>query len=178
MRDKVLLRNYKWESSEIPLGRRAEKYNQKATLLLLSGEKDSHKKTLAKALEKKLFADGKIVYFLGIGNILYGVDADIKHGQDTNSKRAEHIRRLGEVAYLLLDAGMILIVTAVGLTQDDLEMLKTIINPDKIETIWMGDKKTTDIVVDLHLPTNASTEDSLDKIKTLMQDKGIIFKPW
>ena len=178
VRDKVLLRNYKWESSQIPVERRAEKYNQKSTLLLISGEKNSGKKTLAKALEKQLFADGKVVYFLGIGNILYGVDADIKHSTGANGKRAEHIRRLGEVAYILLDAGMILIVTAVELTQDDLELLKTIINPDKIETIWLGDNKTTDIVTDLHLPANASTEESLDKIKTMMQDKGIIFKPW
>jgi bifunctional enzyme CysN/CysC len=178
VRDKVLMRNYKWESSRIPVEKRAEKYNQKSTLLLISGEKDSGKKSLAKALEKQLFNEGKAVYFIGIGNILYGVDADIKDSKNERNKRAEHIRRLGEVAYLMLDAGMILIVTAVELTQDDLELLKTIVNPDKIEVIWRGDNKTTDIMTDLHLPANAAVDESLEKIKLMLQDKGIIFKPW
>ena len=53
-----------------------------------------------------------MVYFLGIGNVLYGVDADIERKPEN---RQEHIRRLGEVANLMLDAGIILIVTAAEL---------------------------------------------------------------
>ena len=78
VRDQVLLRNYKWEPSIIQSEHRAEKYNQKAALILVTGEQETDRKGVAKALEGKLFEDGKVVYFLGIGNVLYGVDADIE----------------------------------------------------------------------------------------------------
>jgi bifunctional enzyme CysN/CysC len=174
VRDRVLLRNYKWEASLIQPERRAEKYNQKAALILVTGEDEAERKGVAKGLEGKLFDDGKVVYFLGIGNVLYGVDADIGRKQEN---RLEHMRRLGEVANLMLDAGIILIVAAAELTQEDLEVIKTAVQPDWIETIWAGDIITTDLACDLQLPGGAVAE-SVDTLKAHLQDKGIIFRPW
>ena len=174
VRDRVLLRNYKWEPSFIQPERRAEKYNQKAALILVTGEDETERKSVAKGLEGKLFEDGKVVYFLGIGNVLYGVDADIGRKQEN---RLEHMRRLGEVANLMLDAGIILIVAAAELTQEDLEVIKTAVQSDLIETVWAGDNITTDVSYDLHLPRGVISE-SVDRLKSHMQDKGIIFRPW
>ncbi len=176
IRDKVMLRNYKWEKSIISNEQRAEKYNQKSTLILITGPKEVGKKNVAKTLESKLFADGKIVYFLGIGNVLYGVDADIKH--QGNGNKDEHLRRLAEVVHIMTDAGVILIVTARELSQDDLEIIKTTVNPDKIETVWVGEDVTTDLVYDLKVPGKLDIEASVESIKQLLQDNGIIFKPW
>jgi bifunctional enzyme CysN/CysC len=174
VRDQVLLRNYKWEPSVIQPERRAEKYNQKAALILVTGEHDTDRKGIAKAIESKLFEDGKVVYFVGIGSVLYGVDADIARKPEN---RLEHMRRLAEVANLMLDAGMILIVAAAELTQEDLEVIKTAVQPDWIETIWAGDTITTDLAVDLQLPGGAVPE-AVDRLKAHLQDKGIIFRPW
>jgi bifunctional enzyme CysN/CysC len=174
VRDRVLLRNYKWEPSVIQAEHRAEKYNQKAALILVTGESEADRKGVAKALEGKLFEDGKVVYFLGIGNVLYGVDADIERKQEN---RLEHMRRLGEVANLMLDAGIILVVAAAELTQDDLEVIKTAVQPDWIETVWAGDTITTDLACDLHLPGGAIPE-AVDRLKAHLQDKGVIFRPW
>ena len=180
VRDKVMLRNYKWEKSIISPEKRAEKYNQKATLLLITGKKDVGKKIIAKGLENRLFADGKSVYFLGIGNVLYGVDADIKsmNGNQKAGNRSEHIRRLAEVAHIMLDAGIILIVTATELNQDDLEVIKTAVNPERILTFWVGDDKTTDVVEDITIPSQEPMDEAIDRIKMLLQDNGVIFKPW
>jgi bifunctional enzyme CysN/CysC len=174
VRDQVLLRNYKWEPSVIQPERRAEKYNQKAALILVTGENENDRKGVAKAIENKLFEDGKVVYFVGIGSVLYGVDADIARKPEN---RLEHMRRLAEVANLMLDAGMILVVAAAELTQDDLEVIKTAVQPDWIETIWAGDTITTDLAVDLQLPGGAIPE-AVDRLKAHLQDKGIIFRPW
>jgi bifunctional enzyme CysN/CysC len=174
VRDRVLLRNYKWEASFIQPEHRAEKYNQKAALILVTGSNETERKGVAKALEGKLFEDGKVVYFMGIGNVLYGVDADIERKQ---ANRLEHMRRLGEVANLMLDAGIILIVAAAELTQEDLEVIKTAVQPELIETVWAGDNITTDLSYDLHLPRGIIAE-SVDRLKAHMQDKGIIFRPW
>jgi len=174
VRDRVLLRNYKWEPSIIPPERRAEKMNQKAALILITGEHEHDRKGVAKALEGKLFEDGKVVYFMGIGNVLYGVDADIERSKEN---RLEHMRRLGEIANLMLDAGIILVVAAAELNQDDLEVIKTSVQPDWIETIWAGDTVTTDLAYDLQLPGGAVPE-AVDRLKAHLQDKGVIFRPW
>ena len=122
---------------------------------------------MAKALEEKLFQDGKVVYFLGIGNVLYGVDADIERKQEN---RLEHMRRLAEVANLMLDAGIILVVAAAELRQDDLEVIKTAVQPDWIETVWAGDTITTDLSVDLQLPGGAIPE-AVDRLKAHLRTR-------
>ncbi|NOX66686.1 MAG: adenylyl-sulfate kinase, partial [Chlorobi bacterium] len=174
IRDSVMVRNYKWEKSIIAPESRAEKYNQKSTLILITGPRNVGKKESAKALEAKLFADGKIVYFLGIGNVKYGIDADISK----ENNREEHLRRLAEVAHLMLDAGTILIVTARELAQDDLEIIKTVVNPEKIVTVWTGEDITTDLSFDLKIPGNLDIDESVNMLKTNLYEKGIVFRPW
>lgn len=175
VRTKVFERDYKWEKSTISHEMRAEKYNQKPTLIIITGQKNSGKKPVAKALEGKLFSDGKIVYFLGIGNVLYGIDADIK---GSGNKREEHIRRLSEVANLLLDAGVIVVATAIEITRDDLEIIKTVIEPELIEVVWVGEPVTTDIPYNLAIQDPRSLDEAVDTLKNMLQERGIIFKPW
>jgi bifunctional enzyme CysN/CysC len=171
LRDRVILRDIKWEYSKLSPEQRAEKYMQKSALILITGERDSGKKPIAKRLEAELFSEGRLVYFLGIGNVLYGIDADIK---GRNNQRQEHLRRLAEVAHILLDAGMILIVTAIELTQEDLELIQTTIHSDKIETIWVGDSVTTDIPYDLKIQSSTYPEEAVSRIKTLLEEKSIV----
>ncbi len=175
IREKVMLRNFKWEPSIIPPERRAEKYSQKASLLLVTGSHEAPRKALAKELEARLFEDGRVVYFLGMANVVYGVDADIERG---SANRVEHLRRLGEVANILLDAGAILIVTAHELAQEDLEVVKTAVAPERIEVIWVGDTLTTDVSYDLIMADQEGTEDGVTRIKQLLQEKGVLFRPW
>ena len=174
VRDRVLLRNYKWEAGHIASERRAERYRQRPTLLLVTGEAADDRKRLAKGVEEALFDIGKVVYFLGIGNVLYGVDADIERRAEN---RNEHLRRMAEVANLMLDAGVILIVTAADLTQGDLELIKTTVEPDRIEVVWVGDAAATDISHDLVIADPDASE-SVERVKQLLQEKGIIFRPW
>jgi bifunctional enzyme CysN/CysC len=174
VRERVLRRNLKWEASSISPERRAERYNQRPTLILVTGEPAADRKGLARDLERRLFEEGKVVYFLGIGNVLYGVDADIDRRQEN---RHEHIRRLAEVANILLEAGVILIVTAAELTQEDLDLVKATVEADRIETVWVGDRVTTDIACDLHLPGDEHPDESIGRIKGLLRERGIIFQP-
>jgi bifunctional enzyme CysN/CysC len=174
VRDRVLLRNYKWEPSNISSERRAERYRQRPTLLLMTGERAQDRKSLARDLEQRLFELGNVVYFLGMGNVLYGVDADIARSA---GNRQEHLRRMAEVANLMLDAGVILIVTAGELTQADVELIKATVQPERIEVVWVGETATTDIAHDLLVP-DPDADDAVDLIKQLLQEKGIIFRPW
>ena len=110
VREQVLLRELQVGAELHRAERRAARFAQRPTLLLITGAQGRRpEERLARALEARLFDEGRAVYFLGIGNVLYGVDADIARGREN---RHEHVRRLAEVANLMLDAGMILIVTA------------------------------------------------------------------
>ncbi|MDH4202009.1 MAG: GTP-binding protein [Phycisphaerae bacterium] len=176
MRQQVMQRNLKWTGSSIGREQRWERYNQKAALILITGKRNTGKKTLARAIEQQLFADGKTVYFMGIANVLYGVDADIKKPGPDQTHRPEHLRRLAEVSNILLDAGVILVVTAIGLTKKELEIIQNVVDSDLIEPIWLGEEPT-DIDFAMKIPDLADLDETLGSIKTLLQNKGIIFKP-
>ena len=168
-RERVLLRNLKWETSFIPVDRRSERYRQQPTLLLLTGPREVDRKGLAKALEARLFEAGQVVYYLGMASLLYGVDADLGRAAED---RAEHIRRLAEIANLLLDAGVILLVTAQELTRQDLDVIRTAAPSDRIVTVWLGDRVTTDLPLDLQLAEPARIEDAVERLRALLEERG------
>ena len=174
-RDSTRVRNFKWVKSLLTSEERSEHYNQRAALVLITGEKGAGRKRIANQLETNLINSGKLVYFLGIGSVIYGVDADI-HDKDPEVFRHEHIRRLAEVVHILLDAGLILLVSAIELSQNDLELIKTVVDEKIIQVVWVGDKVTTDLVYDLKIPGGDQVDLSVTKVKQLLQDKGIIFK--
>ena len=174
MRQQVMQRNLNWAASAISREKRWERYNQKATMVVVTGKRNVGKKTLARAIEKYLFNEGKLVYFMGIANVLYGVDADIKKPGADQTHRPEHLRRLAEVANILLDAGVILVVTAIGLTQNELEIIRGVVDSDLIEAVWLGEEPTD--IQALHVPHLDNMDRTLETVKAMLQNKGIIFK--
>jgi bifunctional enzyme CysN/CysC len=174
-RDKVLRRNLKWAVGGVSDERRMERLSQKAALVVITGERHVDRKRLGRELETRLFDEGRFVYFLAIGNILYGVDADLDH---TDEHRTEHVRRLSEVSNILLDAGLIVIATAIGLTQEELDLIGTTVGPDRVSAVWVGDQVTTNIAADLFLGEGDAGEEGVGRLKGLLQQKGIIYRPW
>jgi bifunctional enzyme CysN/CysC len=167
-RSQVFVRNAKWASSHVSPAQRAGRYGQRPTLVLITGEAATDRKELARQLEAQLFDEGRHVYFLGMGNVLYGVDADLARGQD---QRREHFRRLAEVANILLDAGLILIVSAAELTEDDLDVLKTSLPAELIYTVWVGDRVTTNLTCDAILTDAAREQGGSQALKALLEDR-------
>ncbi|HYN83351.1 MAG TPA: adenylyl-sulfate kinase [Gemmatimonadaceae bacterium] len=168
VRDRVLLRNYKWEPSDISGEQRATRFGQRSRLVLITGEQHADRKAVARELERRLFADGRVVYFLGIGNILYGVDADLGRAAED---RREHMRRLAEIANLMLDAGVILIVTAAELTTGDLEIIREGVDEDRITTVWLGPSDISAVPRDLTLSDQLPISEAADQIKALLDDQ-------
>ena len=109
---------------------------------------------------------------MSMGSIVYGVDADIKTQTDNN--REEHIRRVGEVINLMLDTGMIVILTAIELTAYDLGLIETIANPSGIVTVWTGGRITTDINCDFTFK-GGNIEKHAKEISGKLAEKGIVF---
>jgi len=85
--------------------------DQKPSCLWFTGLSGSGKSTLANALEKKLFEMGKRTYILDGDNLRLGLNSDLGF---TDSDRVENIRRVTEVAKLMVDAGLIVLVTFIS----------------------------------------------------------------
>lgn len=172
LREGTMLRNLKWEVSEVTAEQRMEHYAQKPNLLILTGSEGTGKKKLAKLLERDLLNRGRFVYYMGIGSYLYGVGADTK--KYSVQDHTEQIRRFAEVANLMLDAGMILIVTATDLTQSDYKIFKTVLERE-FEIVWIGKEITTDLSPDLQL-ADREYEKNIARIKDMLKDAGTIFR--
>jgi bifunctional enzyme CysN/CysC len=172
LRQSVMTRNLKWAVSGISREQRQQQYRQRPCLVLVSGRLNVGKKTLARAIEQRLFQAGQFVFFMGIANVLYGVDADIKKPGTDESHRPEHLRRLGEVANVLLESGLILIVTAIGLTQDDLRIIRNAVDSELIEVVWLGENRT-DIETSIHISNTGNLDQAADAVCQLLKNKGI-----
>ncbi len=163
-REQVIKREGKWERGLVSYNDRVTKYGHAPKLIILTGKSGVDKKSIAKQLERKLFESGRVVYFLGIGNLLRGLDADI-----IKSRRDEHIRRLGEVSHILMDAGLIVVATASDLEEEDLRLLETVTNRESVFIVNVGKESLEDGLVDLNLDPGTEDEKNVEKIVKLLK---------
>jgi bifunctional enzyme CysN/CysC len=92
--------------------------------------------------------------------------------------RSEHLRRLGEVANILLDAGLIVVATARELSQEDMDVIRTAAGADRVISVWLGDRTTTDLRHDLLLPLHDAETEGVARLKGLLLESGAIFRAW
>jgi bifunctional enzyme CysN/CysC len=173
LRAGVRERDAHWIPSDVTQEERARRYDQRSGLVIITGHKGAGRKKLARALESDLFHHDKFVYYLGMGSVVYGVDADI-HSHSGSKTRHEHIRRMAEIANIFIDAGIILIITAVDLTSADLNLFHTILDPTSILTVWVGEDGSQDNSYDIHLADSASFGEAVTPIVQQLQEDGFI----
>lgn len=168
---KLELRDIKWEKSAVSVAERQRRFGQKPAIVVITGAEHTDKKTPAKALEKSLFENGKNAYYLGIGSVLYGMNADLDP-QNREKRGSEHIRRLAETANILTDAGLILVVTATELSEYDVETIKLVCAGKPVLTVWLGDPHNTDLICDMALDEH--NPDISREIAKKLQADGIV----
>ncbi|QKC65745.1 sulfate adenylyltransferase subunit CysN [Mesorhizobium loti] len=103
--------NIHWQSLDVGKRVRADMKNQRPAVLWFTGLSGSGKSTIANLFEKKLFATGRHTYILDGDNVRHGLNRDLGF---TDADRVENIRRVAEVAKLMADAGLIVIVSFIS----------------------------------------------------------------
>lgn len=103
--------NVHWQALEISRSSRATLKQQMPCCIWLTGLSGSGKSTIANLLEKRLHAEGKHTYLLDGDNVRHGLNRDLGF---TEADRVENIRRVAEVAKLMVDAGLIVLVSFIS----------------------------------------------------------------
>ena len=103
--------NVVWQDLQVGKDERAEQKHQKPAVLWFTGLSGSGKSTIANLVEQKLYDRGRHTYTLDGDNIRHGLNNDLGF---TDADRVENIRRVGEVAKLMVDAGLIVITSFIS----------------------------------------------------------------
>ncbi|CAM0874028.1 unnamed protein product [Alopecurus aequalis] len=108
--------NILWHDCPIGQSERQKLLNQKGCVVWITGLSGSGKSTLACALSRELYSRGHLTYILDGDNLRHGLNRDLSFEV---KDRAENIRRVGEVAKLFADAGMICIASLISPYRSD-----------------------------------------------------------
>lgn len=166
-------REFGWERSHITPEMRAQKYDHKSAFIVLTGDIDTGKQRIAKALEEALFKIGRFVYFLGISNRLVLATHDSK---DKTLGKFEQIQQLGELAHLMTDSGLILITSITNIDEYELETLKKLNSPNRTFVVNVGENRFADKQVDLVLVENEDSDSAVRKIVDMLV-KSLVLDP-
>lgn len=112
----VKSQNLRRVEHRVPEAARSARNGHRGGVLWFTGLSGAGKSTLAMAVEQELFARGYLVYVLDGDNVRHGLNANLGFSPDD---RAENIRRIGEVAALFADAGMIAITAFISPYRSD-----------------------------------------------------------
>ncbi len=118
--------NVHWQATDVSRDRHAGLKNQKPVVLWFTGLSGAGKSTIANLVEKKLARMNRHTFLLDGDNVRHGLNRDLGF---TDADRVENIRRVGEVARLMTDAGLIVITAFISPFRSERQMVREMMPP-------------------------------------------------
>ncbi len=166
-------RENNWEKGLIKTEEREHANGHLAKFIVFTGVPGTGKRSVAKALEQGLFSNRLNAYYLGVASIDRGLDADLGYNADNAGER---LRRIGELARILTDAGLIFITTIDDADDYDIETLKQLNEPSDILVVNLGENGFSRYHPDLQIPAIGSLADAVQAVVELLKTKEIIIE--
>ena len=126
--------NIHWQDTEVDRVRRAEMKSQKPVILWMTGLSGAGKSAIANAVEKRLASLNRHTFLLDGDNVRHGLNKDLGF---TEADRIENIRRVGEVAKLMTDAGLIVITAFISPFRSEREMVRQMVEPGEFIEVYI-----------------------------------------
>ena len=126
--------NISWHQMSINKNLRSSINGQKPCVLWFTGLSGSGKSTIANIIEQKLHKLGKHTYLLDGDNVRHGLNKDLGF---TDVDRVENIRRISEVSRLMVDAGLITIVSFISPFKSERKMARELVESDEFIEIYV-----------------------------------------
>jgi bifunctional enzyme CysN/CysC len=124
--------NVHWQAIEVSREAHARQKNQQPKLLWFTGLSGAGKSTVANLVEKRLYGLGKHCFLLDGDNIRHGLNKDLGF---TDADRVENIRRVGEMAKLMTDAGLIVLAAFISPFAAERAMVRSMMAPGEFVEI-------------------------------------------
>ena len=126
--------NIHWQATDISRDHHASMKHQKPAVVWLTGLSGSGKSTIGNVLEKKLARMNRHTFLLDGDNVRHGLNKDLGF---TEADRVENIRRVGEVAKLMTDAGLIVITAFISPFRSERDMVRSMMQPGEFIEVFV-----------------------------------------
>jgi bifunctional enzyme CysN/CysC len=126
--------NIFWSQGEVTAEQRAHRHGHTSCIVWFTGLSGAGKSTIATELERELFNLGKHAYVLDGDNIRHGLCSDLAFSPHD---RKENIRRVGEVAKLFVDAGLICITAFISPYRSDRDLVRNMVRPGQFVEVYV-----------------------------------------
>jgi bifunctional enzyme CysN/CysC len=126
--------NVHWQAIEVNKQAHALLKHQQPTILWFTGLSAAGKSTIANVVERKLHEQGRHTCLLDGENVRHGLNKDLGF---TDADRVENIRRVGEVAALMVDAGLIVLVSFISPFQAERQLARGLVGDDEFIEIFV-----------------------------------------
>jgi bifunctional enzyme CysN/CysC len=126
--------NVHWQATDIGREHHAAIKNQKPAVIWLTGLSGAGKSTIANLVEKRLARMNRHTFLLDGDNVRHGLNRDLGF---TEADRIENIRRVGEVAKLMTDAGLIVITAFISPFRAERDMVRAMMEPGEFIEVFV-----------------------------------------
>ena len=126
--------NVVWQELDVDRAARASAKHQRPAMLWFTGLSGSGKSTIANLVEKRLFDMGRHTYILDGDNVRHGLNKDLGF---TDADRVENIRRVAETARLMVDAGLIVLVSFISPFRNERQMARALMADGEFIEIYV-----------------------------------------
>jgi len=126
--------NIHWQATEVDKDARARQNGHRPCVLWMTGLSGSGKSTIANVVERELHALGVRTYLLDGDNVRHGLNKDLGF---TAADRVENIRRVGEVAKLMIDAGLIVITAFISPFRSERRLARSMVDDREFVEIFV-----------------------------------------
>jgi bifunctional enzyme CysN/CysC len=126
--------NVHWQAVEVDKTARAQLNGQRPAVVWFTGLSGAGKSTIANIVEQKLYEEGRRTYLLDGDNVRHGLNRDLGF---TDADRVENIRRVAEVATLMVDAGLIVLVSFISPFRAERQMARDLVEDGEFVEVFV-----------------------------------------
>jgi len=159
--ERVRNREFSWAKGHVGQSDRQARNGHAGKFIVFVGTDESTAQELARGLELQLFRTSRQTYYLAIENVFDELGAGQTSGA---SSREDHLKQLGELARVITDSGLLFITTLADADGYELDMLKTLNEPNELFVVGVGSHAPEAFDADIQIDEGAHIDEGVEKV--------------